>query len=243
VAVTDADRPGDVGHRGTDDPGDGSPPDEDGERSRKTARADGSPPDEGGGRRRDGRADPDADPPRAPDIADAMDELVELEELVDSPAEREQVREAMRTLGRARRRPALFGRLRGGFDLRDAGEALVGSFVFGIPMVVEGGTLEVGTHIADRPVLIGLTALLGVGLVLGILRAVGFAAIEDDLLLGVVPRRLIGILVIAGGTALVLMTVWGRVDWAEPRVAASQTLVTAVVMAVGASLGDLLPES
>jgi len=43
-------------------------------------------------------------------------------------------------------------------------------------------------------------------------------------------------------TALVLMTAWGRVDWAtEPAVAASQSLVTAVVMAVGASLGDILP--
>jgi hypothetical protein len=55
--------------------------------------------------------------------------------------------------------------------------------------------------------------------------------------------RLVGLLAIAGGTALLLMTVWGRVDWAEPGLAASQTLVTAVVMAVGASLGDILPES
>ena len=178
-----------------------------------------------------------------PDIDDAIDELEELEDFVDSEDERKQVREAMRTLERTRRRPRLFGRLRDGFDLRDAGEALVGSFIFGIPMVVEGGTLEIGAYIATRPLSIVATALLGLGFVVGIFRAVEFEKVEDDLLLGVIPVRLIGILAIAGGTALVVMTVWGRVDWSQPQLAASQTLVTAVVMAVGASLGDILPES
>jgi hypothetical protein len=184
----------------------------------------------------------DADSPETPDLGDAMDELAELEELVDSPEEREQVREVMWTLRRAR--PRTFGRLREAFDLRDAGEALVGSFIFGIPMVVEEGTLEVGAFIAGRPLYLGLTAALGLAVVLGILRAVEFAKVEEDLVFGLIPLRLVGILTIAAGAALVLMTVWGRVDWAgEPQVAASQTLVTAVVMAVGASLGDILPGS
>jgi hypothetical protein len=52
----------------------------------------------------------------------------------------------------------------------------------------------------------------------------------------------VSILVIAGGLSVGLMTLWGRVDWGEPSVAAAQCLVTAVVMAVGASLGDILPE-
>jgi uncharacterized membrane protein len=176
-----------------------------------------------------------------PDIDDAMEELEELEELVDSAEEREQVREAMRTLRRTRPRP--FGRLRDSFDLRDMGEALVGSFIFGIPMVVEGGTLEIGEYMATRPVYIGLTALFGLVLVLGIFRAVHFEQVEDDFLFGVVPLRLTGILFVAGVTAVVLMTAWGRVDWSTPAVAGSQTLVTAVVMAVGASLGDILPGS
>lgn len=179
--------------------------------------------------------------PTNPGLGDAMDELEELEEFVDSEEEREQVRAAMRTLGRARPNP--FGRLRDTFDSRDAGEAFVGSFIFGIPMVVEEGTLEIGVFIASRPLFVGLTALLGLALVLGILRAVEFEKVEEDLLFGLVPVRLLGILFISGGTALVLMTIWGRVDWTTPRVAASQTLVAAVVMAVGASLGDILPGS
>ena len=44
--------------------------------------------------------------------------------------------------------------------------------------------------------------------------------------------RLPGILLISEVAAVVLMTAWGRVDWASPAVAASQT----VVMAIGASL-------
>jgi uncharacterized membrane protein len=176
-----------------------------------------------------------------PDFRDAIDELEELEEFVDSAEEREQVREAMRTLERAR--PRMFGRLRDGFDSRDAGEALVGSFIFGIPMIVEGGTLEIGVYLATRPLFVGVTLLFGLALVLGILRSVEFEKVEEDMLFGVIPVRLIGILAIAGGAALILMTIWGRVDWATPRVAASQTLITAVVMAVGASLGDILPEA
>lgn len=193
---------------------------------------------ENAGRRGDSPV-PDDDSVENPDVVDAMDELAELEALVDSPEERRQVQEAMRTLRRARSRP--FGRLRDSFGLRDAGEAFVGSFVFGIPMIVEEGTLEVGAFIATRPPLIALTVLLGLGSVLGILRSVEFEKVEADLLFGVVPVRLLGILCIAGGTALLLMTVWGRVDWTDPAVAASQTLVAAIVMAVGASLGDILP--
>lgn len=176
-----------------------------------------------------------------PDIDDALDELEALEDFVDSDEERQQVRDARRTLERAR--PQLFGRLRDSFDSRDAGEALVGSFIFGIPMIVEEGTLEIGSYIATRPLYVLATVLLGFVLVLGIFRSVEFEKVEADMFLGVIPVRLVGILCIAGGTALVFMTIWGRVDWATPRVAASQTLVTAVVMAVGASLGDILPES
>lgn len=176
-----------------------------------------------------------------PDMDDVLDDLEELEEMVDSTAEREQVRETMRTARRASQSP-VFGRFRGAFDLRDAGEALVGSFLFGIPMVVEGGTLEIGESIAGSPVAMAATALFGLVVVLGVLYAARFEQVESDLLFGFVPVRLVSILVIAGGLSVGLMTLWGRVDWGDPSVAAAQCLVAAVVMAVGASLGDILPE-
>lgn len=174
-----------------------------------------------------------------PALQDAMDELAELADIVDSTEEREQVREAMDSLEAARPRP--FGRLRDSFGLRDAGEALVGGFIFGIPMVVEQGTFEIGAYLATRPLALALTAVLGLVLVLGILRAVEFEKVQDDLVFGRIPVRLLGILFISVLLAVTLLTVWGRVDWGQPRVAGSQTLVTAIVMAIGASLGDILP--
>jgi uncharacterized membrane protein len=175
-----------------------------------------------------------------PDIDDVFEELEELAELVDSPDEREQVLETMQTLRRSRS-SRLVGRLRDTFDSRDAGEALVGSFVFGIPMVVEEGTLEVGAHIAASPLLLAVTLAFGATLVYGILHAVAFERIEADLLFGVVSVRLLVIPLIAVAMGFGLMTVWGRVDWSTPTVAAGQCLVTSTVMAVGASLGDVLP--
>jgi len=175
------------------------------------------------------------------DIGDVFEELEELEEIVDSPEEREQVRETMRTLHRARDGTRL-GRLRSAFGSRDAGEALVGSFLFGIPMIVEEGTLDVGRYIAGSPLYFGLTVAFGLTLTLGILHAARFAEIKDDLLFGVVPVRLVSILIIAVAMALGLMTIRGRVDWAEPWIAVGQSTVTAVVMAVGAAIGDILPE-
>ncbi|NHN49712.1 DUF2391 family protein [Halostella sp. JP-L12] len=182
----------------------------------------------------------EADEAEPPDIDDALQELEELEELVDSEAEREQVRETMRTLREAKD-PRLFGRIRSAFDIRDAGEALVGSLVFGVPMLVEDGTRDVGTYIAANPPYFVLTLAIGLVVTVGILHAVRFEEVESDLILGIVPRRLVGILAIAGITAAVLMTAWGRVDWADPWVATCQTSVTGVVMAIGAALGDILP--
>lgn len=180
---------------------------------------------------------PDTDP----DIEDVLADLEELEDLVDSPAERERVRETIRTVRRVQPRGLVSG-FRSAFGSRDAGEALVGSFLFGVPMLVEGGTLEVGSFVATSPLYLGLTVAFGLTLTLGILHAARFESVEADLLFGVVPVRLVSILGIACLLAVFLMTVWGRVDWATPWVAASQTAVTAIVMAVGAAIGDVLPE-
>ncbi|WP_459191991.1 hypothetical protein [Halosimplex sp. J119] len=183
----------------------------------------------------------DGGPESEPDIDDVLDELEELEELVDTPEEREQVREAMRTARRAHT-PRVFGRITNAFDLRDAGEAVVGAFIFGIPMIVEGGTLEIGEDIAGSVPALAATAGFGFLVVLGILYAARFEAVESDLLFGFLPRRLLGILAISTAMSVGLMTLWQRVDWSSPEEAFAQCLVAAVVMAVGASLGDVLPE-
>ena len=174
-------------------------------------------------------------------MRDVMDDLEDLEEMVDDEAEREKVRETIET-AREAREPGILGRFRRGFGLRDAGEAVIGSFIFGVPMIVEGGTYDVGAFLAAHPPYLALTILFGGALILGVLHAGEFERVEEDRLLGVVPLRLVAILGISGGLAAGLVTIWGQVDWTEPVVAASQTAVVAIAMGVGASVGDILPE-
>lgn len=119
----------------------------------------------------------------------------------------------------------------------------MGSFVFGMPMIVEDGALEIGRFIASRPLFLFLTTPLGVALVFGVLHAGEFERVVEDRLFGVVPLRLVGIISIAGVMSLTLMTIWGRVSWSDSMVAGSQTLLIRIVIGVGASFGDILPES
>ena len=61
------------------------------------------------------------------------------------------------------------GKVVKGFDRGDVAEALVGRVVFGIPILVEGGTLEVGAFIATRLGYYAATLSFGVALVVGVL--------------------------------------------------------------------------
>ncbi|MBP1986502.1 DUF2391 domain-containing protein [Halolamina salifodinae] len=149
-----------------------------------------------------------------------------------------------RTPRRIDQEGAVFGRVIKGFDRHDAAEALVGSVVFGIPMVIEGGTLEAGVFLSSHPLYFFGTLAFGMAMVVGLLYV---AEIQDvrvvDPVLGVIPRRPVGLITIAGLTAFGTMTAWGRVDWTEPWVALCQTAVCFVGMAIGGALGDILPGS
>jgi uncharacterized membrane protein len=187
--------------------------------------------------------DADARDDDQPDVGDLYDELEELAETVNSPEEREQVQETMR-LARRVQPPVVFGRVISGFDRGDAMEAVLGALLFGIPMTVEGGTNEVGAFLATHPLALVATHVFAVGLVIGIL----FVADIQDVrvvgpLFGFLPQRLVGVLAIAFGTAVVLLTAWGRVTWSEPWLAFATVSVAFVPMAIGAALGDILPGS
>jgi uncharacterized membrane protein len=189
----------------------------------------------------DGPDERGGDPEVPPDMGDVFDELEALEEVVDSPEELELVREAMETVMNVERRS--FGRVISGFDRADAAEALLGSLLFGVPMAVEGGTGEVGAFVATRPLYFVVTLVSALLTVVGILYV---ADIQDvrvrNPILGLVPRKLLGVVVVAGLTAVVMMTVWGRVDWAaDPWVAVCDVTVAFFPMAVGSALGDILP--
>ncbi|MFB6111376.1 MAG: DUF2391 family protein [Halobacteriaceae archaeon] len=178
-----------------------------------------------------------------PSMADLIAELYELADEVDDPGEVERINETIE-LARDVERPGIFGRVIHGFDVADAAEAFLGALLFGIPMFVEGGTLEVGVALADTPVLLAGTVAATIAMVYGIIY---IADIQDvrivDPLLGILPRRLLGVLVIGFGTAVVVMTAWERVSWSEPTVAIAQCAVAGVPMVIGAALSDILPGS
>ncbi|SDM83528.1 Putative integral membrane protein [Halogranum gelatinilyticum] len=188
-----------------------------------------------------------ADGPRErPRVDDLLDELELLEQQVRAPEAKAQLAETMRL---ARRLDidtrGTFGNVvTGGFDRTDAAEALVGSVVFGIPMLVESGTLEVGSFVAGNVAYLVGTLAFTVVLVHGLIYVADFQEVEVvNPVLGLVPRRMVGVLSISAATATALMTVWGRVDWSTPWVAACQVSVCFVAMAIGAALGDILPGS
>jgi len=177
-----------------------------------------------------------------PDMGDLVDELTALEESVDSHAEREQVRETIRMALAVDDSGGVFGQVVSGFDRSDAAESLLGALLFGIPMFVEGGTQEVGGFLSSHPLYFVATVVLTVGLVVGILYIADFQDVRvHNPFFGLIPRKLAGVIGISSLTAVFMMTAWGRVEWGDPLLAASQTAVAFVPMAIGAALGDLLP--
>lgn len=176
--------------------------------------------------------------PDADDIEDAIEVLEELEDEV-SGAERGRVYAALAALTRPHR-PVV--RVVSGFDLRDAAEAFIGSVVVGLAVIVEDGTFDIGAYIAGEPVFYLATLAGGVALVSGILYATDYRDVRIvDPFLGVIPRRLLAIFLIAFATSALLTTIWGRVDWATPWTAWGQVTFVAMVMAVGAAVSDILP--
>jgi len=188
-------------------------------------------------------ADRPAEATEPSNLGDVYDELQALREAVDTEAERELVDGTIQKVLNVERRT--FGRVVSGFDRSDAAEALLGSLLFGIPMFVEGGTLEVGEFVSTHPLYFLGTVGAALGTVIGILYV---ADIQDvrirNPLFGLIPRKLIGVVGVASLTAVAVMTGWGRVDWvATPWLATCQVTVAFFPMAIGSALGDLLPGS
>lgn len=179
-----------------------------------------------------------------PDLDTLIDRLRELETAVDAPEERRQVRETIRLAHDVPEPSGVFGQVIRGFTRRDKGEALVGSVVFGLPMLVEDGVLAVGAFLAGHPLLLLGQVAFTLALVYSLVYVADFQRVEiTNPYFGIVPRRLAWVLAIAYATAFVLMTAWGRVTWADPWVDLCRVTVTFTAMSVGAALGDILPGS
>lgn len=193
-----------------------------------------------------GSADPEE--PES-DIDHLLDHLEELEETVDNPEEREQVR---RTMSVARRIPGsrmLEKRIQK-YTTRDMAEAFVGGILVAMPMLVEDGIFEIAkwfleTTVAGVPVyLVGNVAFI-VLLTIGLIYWSDIREVQiTNPIFGVVPRRLVGVLGVSFVTAVFLMVLWGRLLAGDPEssleVFARVTVVWAAA-AFGGALGDILP--
>jgi uncharacterized membrane protein len=188
------------------------------------------------------------DPSSEADLERLVEELEELEELVDHPAEREQVRRAIHT---AHHVPGLHAVENGikRYTTRDMAEAFVGSILLSLPLLVEDGVFEIAEHfvefaVAGMPVFL-IANVLFIGLFTTALlywtdiRDVGVT----DPLFGFVPRRLVGVLGISLLTATGLMIMWGRIFEGEPTTVEAFGRITVIwtAGAFGAALGDILP--
>ncbi|QFU81874.1 DUF2391 family protein [Natronorubrum aibiense] len=172
---------------------------------------------------------------------DLYEQLETLAETVDDPEERTEVRRTMRLADRLSQN-GMVGRVITEFTSKDKAEAFVGSVVVGLPLLVEDGVLEIGEFLAATPAFFVVNLALAVALVIGILYVADFREVQiHNPYFGVLPRRPVWVVGIAFTTAAAMMTLWGRVTWDEPWITLCQVSVIATAMAIGGSLGDIIP--
>ena len=190
--------------------------------------------------------DPTDGPPDV-SVTDLIDQLSELEATVDSPEERREVRQA-RLMASGLEPDRLLGDRIRKYTTRDMAEAFVGAVLFSIPLLVEDGVFDIAAHFSAAVVL-GVPVFLVGNAAFVIVLAYGllyWADLQQVVvyrpLLGVVPRRLAGALVISLLTVAAMMTLWGRLEgWADPTDAVARISVVWTIAAFGAGLGDILP--
>lgn len=178
------------------------------------------------------------------DVDDVLSHLRHLEGKVTDAEHREDIEHARRLL---RHLPGSDNIQK--YTTRDMGEALVGSIIFALPLLVEDGVFLIADHFLSRPVagvpvyLLGNVAFV-LALTTGLLYAVDFREVRIvNPIFGVVPRRLVGVLTISLLATAGLMLLWGRMFLDDPTPAAAFARVTVIwaAAALGASLGDILP--
>ncbi|KKF39427.1 hypothetical protein FK85_28625 [Halorubrum saccharovorum] len=219
---------------------------------------DGSGPDGGSDRSgsREGDAasdtsrssDASAHGPADPDINDLLAKLDALSDTVDEGHEREKVRQTISLVERMPGSAAFTTRITK-YTSRDMAEAFVGSVLFALPLLVEGGVFEIATWFAAvTPGGVPVFLLAHVGFVLvmtaGLLYFADFRQIEiSHPIFGVIPRRYAGILLVSLFTSVFMLALWGRLHEGDPTALerVSRVAVVWAAAAFGAGLGDILP--
>ncbi|EMA57804.1 hypothetical protein [Halorubrum lipolyticum] len=201
-----------------------------------------------GSREGDTGSDAPTHGPADPDINDLLAKLDALSDTVDEGHEREKVRQTISLVERMPGSSAFTTRITK-YTSRDMAEAFVGSVLFALPLLVEGGVFEIATWFAAvTPGGVPVFLLAHVGFVLvmtaGLLYFADFRQIEiSHPILGVVPRRYAGTLLVSLVTSAFMLSLWGRLHEGDPTALERVSRVAVVwsAAAFGAGLGDILP--
>ncbi|MFQ3318704.1 MAG: putative membrane protein [Natronomonas sp.] len=185
-----------------------------------------------------------------PSAADVVDRLESLEQTVDDPDEQHKARR-IRRLGEQlyRLEQQALGNVEDRIDRytsRDVVESFIGSTIFALPLLVEGGIFEIGEHFATTlvygiPIYFLTNVVFVTAITAGMLYFADFRDVELVLMFGFIPRRLTAVLTISFITAIATMALWGRLELATPFVALCQASVVWTAGSFGAGLGDILP--
>jgi uncharacterized membrane protein len=136
---------------------------------------------------------------------------------------------------------ATFGRTIDKYTSQDIAKAFVGSLLMALPMLVEDVS-EIGAYFATDPAFFVGNVAFVVVMTIGLLYWADLQQVKiTNPILGIVPRRLAGVLTVAFVTSASTMTLWGRVDWVDPWMTLCQVSVIWSVAAIGGALGDILP--
>ncbi|WP_432508255.1 DUF2391 domain-containing protein [Halorubrum ezzemoulense] len=191
---------------------------------------------------------PAEQPPADPDIDDLLAKLDALRDTVDEGHEREEVRQTISLVERMPGSGALAERITK-YTSRDLAESFVGAVLFALPLLVEGGVFEIAawfaaTTVAGVPVLlIGHVGFVFVATA-GLLYYADFRQIAiHHPILGVIPRRYAGVLLVSLATSAAMLLFWGRLHEGDPTALerVSRVAVVWAAAAFGAGLGDILP--
>ena len=180
-------------------------------------------------------------------VEELLDQLETLEATVDAPEERAEVRETMKLARRLPVGTAVSRRIER-YTTRDVAESVVGSVLLSLPLLVEDGVYDIADHMATTFVAgVPIFFLINLGFIVtvtaGLLYYAEFRNVAVvDPVFGVVPRRLLGVLIVSFLVSTLMMTMWGRVEgWDDPWVALCRVSVIWAAAAFGGAIGDILP--
>lgn len=181
-------------------------------------------------------------------VDDLLDKLESLRETVDDDRERSKVDQTISMVEELPGSPALRRRVKK-YTTRDIAEGFVGGIIFSLPLLVEDGVFEIAEWFVDVrvgpiPVFLVINVTFIMIMITGLLYYTDIRDVRVTRpILGFIPRRLVGVLLVSLIVAAGLMFMWGRLHEEDPTTLEVIGRITVIwaAAAFGATLGDILP--